>query len=68
MGIGCYDSLVASNISRIRHARWGQFTTSIREENRSWIGGLSTKNLLRCGTIRWVEDLRWLWHIHCNHH
>ncbi|MFQ6646043.1 hypothetical protein Gotur_020543 [Gossypium turneri] len=51
MGIGCYNSLVASNISRIRHARWGQFTASTKGENRSWIGGLSSENLLRCGTI-----------------
>ncbi|KAH1056898.1 hypothetical protein J1N35_034963 [Gossypium stocksii] len=35
MGIECYDSLVASNISRIRHARWGKFTASTREGNRT---------------------------------
>ncbi|MFQ6670749.1 hypothetical protein Gotur_035546 [Gossypium turneri] len=68
MGIGCYDSLVASNISRIRHARWGRFTTSTKEENCSWIKRLSTENLLHCGTIRWVEDLRWFWLPICSHH
>ncbi|KAG8498574.1 hypothetical protein CXB51_004834 [Gossypium anomalum] len=60
-GIEYYDSLVASSISRIRQCRWGRrFTVRTREGDMDSIGGLCTGDLLRCGRVGWLEDLRWI--------
>ncbi|XP_016726577.1 protein MAIN-LIKE 1-like [Gossypium hirsutum] len=66
-GIEYYDSLVASSIYRIRRCMWERFTASTREENMEAIKGLCTENILRCGIIRWLEDLRWICLPICNH-
>ncbi|XP_016702297.1 protein MAINTENANCE OF MERISTEMS-like [Gossypium hirsutum] len=45
----------------------GRFTALTREENMEVIGELCTENILRCGIIGWLEDLRWICLPICNH-